>query len=65
MEIEKQSPDRIILSLDLAELRIVNNALNEVCNALPRASFDTRMGASLVEAKALLSALNTALPSGD
>jgi hypothetical protein len=42
----------VVVSLD--ELRIINNALNEVSNALEQWEFETRMGAKPEEAKALL-----------
>jgi hypothetical protein len=42
------------------ELLAINNALNEVCNALDIREFDTRMGCSLELAKALLKAIGEA-----
>jgi len=36
------------------EVGILNNALNEVCNALDNAEFSTRMGAELGEVQQLL-----------
>ncbi len=43
------------LDLTLEEVCIVQNALNEVCNALDlRDEFETRIGAPLVAARALL-----------
>jgi len=42
------------VELTSIDLLIVNNALNEVCNALDTTEFSTRMGASLNEAQTLL-----------
>lgn len=42
------------------ELLAMNNALNEVCNALDVREFDTRMGCSREFAKALLKAIGEA-----
>ena len=36
------------------ELLAISNALNEVCNALEQREFDTRMGITLADARALL-----------
>ena len=36
------------------ELRLISNALNEVCNALDVQEFSTRLGADLEAARALL-----------
>jgi hypothetical protein len=47
------------------ELGIVNNALNEVCNGIQLGGeFDTRMGCSVGEARALLAKIH-ALASTD
>jgi hypothetical protein len=44
------------------ELGIVNNALNEVCNGIHlKGEFDTRMGCSLEEARALLEKIHALL----
>jgi hypothetical protein len=40
-----------------AELLVINNALNEVCNALDIREFDTRMGCSRDLAKSVLKAV--------
>lgn len=47
---------RIVLELTADELRLVNNALNEVCHGLDfgDAEFVTRLGAPREEAQALL-----------
>jgi hypothetical protein len=62
MEVIERTAARLILSISDDELLIVNNALNEVCNALPRASFETRMGATLSDVRSLLDSVNTLLP---
>jgi hypothetical protein len=44
------------------ELTIINNALNEVCNGIDlTGEFETRIGFSLVEAKALLERVHSLL----
>lgn len=53
----KISHDQAVLSLSLDELITINNALNEVCNALDVPDFQTRMGVELEEALALLGEL--------
>ena len=53
------------MTVELAkdELEIINNALNEVSNGIHlEGEFDTRMGCSLEEARALLAKIH-ALPS--
>jgi hypothetical protein len=42
------------------ELGIINNALNEVCNGIHlEGEFDTRMGCTVEEARALLSKIHS------
>jgi hypothetical protein len=41
------------------ELRIINNALNEVCNGIDlEGEFDTRMGCTVAEARELLAKID-------
>lgn len=48
------------IDLNVAEFRIVNNALNEICNGIDLAGeFDTRIGGSLEEARTLLARLRS------
>ncbi len=42
------------VALAAKEAAIINNALNEVCNALDATEFSTRMGATVDEARTLL-----------
>jgi len=65
MRIINADPGGAILELTRDELRILNNALNEVCHG-PDAiedegEFHTRMGAEPVEAKTLLGQFKSAL----
>lgn len=62
MDVIERSEERVTLAVGIDELRIINNALNEVCNALPRASFETRIGATLADARLLLNEVNALLP---
>lgn len=54
MEIEQIYSTYALIRLSTDELLILNNALNEVCNALDIPEFSTRMGAELEEVKSLL-----------
>jgi hypothetical protein len=47
-----------MLAVTEDELRILNNALNEVCHGIDVPEFATRMGASLMEVQALLARIN-------
>jgi hypothetical protein len=54
------------MTVELAkhELEIINNALNEVCNGIHlEGEFDTRMGCSIEEARALLAKISVLAPS--
>jgi hypothetical protein len=46
--------DNATISLSLTELYIVNNAVNEVCNALDIDEFSTRMGVEREDASKFL-----------
>ena len=50
------------LALTVEDLRIINNALNEVCHGIAVPEFATRMGASLPEVQALLDRVHAVLP---
>jgi hypothetical protein len=54
MRILAAGPASSTVILEGNELLAVNNALNEVCNALDIPEFETRMGVSRAEALALL-----------
>ena len=54
----------MIVELTKDELGIINNALNEVCNGIDlEGEFDTRMGCTVEDARAVLAKIN-ALASG-
>ena len=54
----------MVVELTKDELGIINNALNEVCNGINlEGEFDTRMGCTVEEARAVLAKVH-ALASG-
>jgi hypothetical protein len=54
--------DVATVQLPLREVRIINNALNEVCNGIHlEGEFDTRIGCSVDEARRLLGAVSKLL----
>jgi hypothetical protein len=61
MKIEKTPEGMFSIRATEEELLILNNALNEICNGLPLRDFETRVGASLSSAEALLKEVGTAL----
>jgi hypothetical protein len=49
-----------VVELNSDEIRILNNALNEVCNGINlKGEFDTRMGCTVEEARQLLAEVNS------
>ena len=49
----------MLVELTKDELRIINNALNEVCHGIDlEGEFDTRMGCTIEEAHAVLSKIH-------
>jgi hypothetical protein len=54
MDLRRFEAGRANVDLSLDELRIVGNALNEVCNGLDIAEFSTRIGAEHDDALWLL-----------
>lgn len=49
----------MLVELTKDELGVINNALNEVCNGLDlEGEFDTRMGCTVEEARAVLAKIN-------
>jgi len=48
---------RVAHELSERELRIINNALNEICHGIDVQEFDTRIGASRQEVQELLAKL--------
>jgi len=55
MEIDR---DKATIVFTQAELVILNNALNEVCNGIDVPEFATRLGAELSEVRQLLHEVN-------
>jgi hypothetical protein len=55
--------NEVTVQLSLSEILIINNALNEVCNAVGLGDFETRIGASFDEASALLKSVGQLLDS--
>lgn len=58
MKLKNLEGKDIAVSMSLEELETISNALNEVCNALDGDEFETRMGASIEEARALLNQIS-------
>ena len=51
--------DGMLVELTKDDLGIINNALNEVCNGIDlEGEFDTRMGCTLEEARAVLAKIH-------
>jgi len=50
------------IEIDESELELINNALNEVCNGIDIAEFQTRLGQSREAAEGLLQRVNSYLP---
>ncbi len=56
---ESREVDQITLQVSRAELLLINNAINEVCNGIhiDSVEFHTRLGVTLEEAQAFLERL--------
>lgn len=54
MDFIKISGGEITLTFSVEELRMINNALNEVCNAMDADEFATRIGTTMPAALILL-----------
>lgn len=68
MKIENKSSGLVTVTLSMDEVLTINNALNEVCNALHLDEFETRMGATIEETRELLGEINKLFenePGGD
>lgn len=61
MEINRNAPGPISIRLSREELRIMKDALNEVCHGIDVPEFQTRMGVELEEVEALLKQITTFL----
>ena len=60
-------PGRITLVLSIGEMRLLNNALNEVVNVveIPTTPFETRMGGTREEVNHLLVSVHAVLDSAE
>ena len=58
MKIKGVANSIALVELNSDEIRILNNALNEVCNGSLKGEFDTRMGCTVEEARRLLTDVN-------
>jgi hypothetical protein len=60
-------PGRITLVLSIGEVRLLNNALNEVVNVveIPAAAFDARLGGTREEVNHLLVSVHAVLDSAE
>lgn len=63
MKLLKRDGTAYTVELSEAELMLLNNALNEVCNGIEVAEFHSRLGATENEAQALLKRINSLLPA--
>lgn len=54
MELIQQDSGSFVIRLKKAELIALNNSLNESLEGLPKWEYQTRIGISIAEAKALL-----------
>lgn len=63
MKFEKIVSGEVTLTFSADELLTINNALNEVCNAMDANEFQTRIGMSLPEALKLLRQLTQITPT--
>ena len=63
MTIEHTNKDRASVTLTAGEVRLLNNALNEVCNGInfDDGEFQTRLGVNRTAARALLKRLGLLL----
>lgn len=61
MKILQTTSQTTSIEFSAHELLIVNNALNEICHGIDLGEFDTRIGASLNETKALLNSIGEAI----
>ncbi|HWW96882.1 MAG TPA: hypothetical protein VNY74_04265 [Edaphobacter sp.] len=59
MKIKDVANSTALVELNSDEIRILNNAINEVCNGISlEGEFDTRMGCTVEEARSLLAEVN-------
>ncbi|WP_372728403.1 hypothetical protein [Nocardioides sp.] len=63
MQINSTDATQATVTLTDAELRLLNNAMNEALEALDDDEFETRVGAERSEMQALLSEVNALIKS--
>jgi hypothetical protein len=63
MRLLKRDGTAYTVEVSEAELTLLNNALNEVCNGIDVPEFETRLGATEAEAQSLLKRINSLLPT--
>ncbi len=61
MRIERTKAGGFVLHASQDELLLINNALNEICHALPLDHFETRVGVPHAEAQSVLRLVNATL----
>lgn len=61
MQILKASDGTYSLNVDEEELTVLSNALNETCNGIHIAEFETRVGATMPFAEQMLTQIGSAL----
>lgn len=55
----------VTVQLSFSEILIINNELNEICNAFGLSDFETRIGTTVEKASALLKSVGQLLESSD
>ncbi|NNN21002.1 MAG: hypothetical protein HKL80_03255 [Acidimicrobiales bacterium] len=61
MIFQEEGPDDFVIRLSRDEVLLLNNALNEVCNAIEVWEFSTRLGSKREEALEMLNEIGRAL----
>ena len=61
MKLDKIHGNEITATFSVSDLETINNALNEVCNALDLDDFQTRIGVTMDEALILLAHISEVL----
>jgi hypothetical protein len=61
MQVVEVQRDKVVVWLSKAELTILNNALNEVCNGIEVPEFATRVGTEISEVRQLLKEVHALL----
>lgn len=61
MTIHEVQDQQFTVTLSRNELVILNNALNEICNGIDAPEFETRIGATMEDARLLLREVHRAI----